>query len=75
MPDPTSDRVVDQLQSMRHSIEQLGDRVDGLAQDNHELRERLAASERARRDLLDQSRQLLKVLDESRRELRLLRGE
>lgn len=72
---PPSDPIAQELQALRTSIDELTQRVDGLAGDNRDLRERLEHSETARRDLREQCDQLLHMLDVSRKEVRELRGE
>jgi len=72
---PPSDPIATELQALRASLNELSQRVGELAADNQQLREQLAQSQAARTDLVAQTEHLLHKLDESRQEVRELKGE
>lgn len=82
MPSPTPDpaatdlaRFADELARLSGSVDAMGNRLQGLTDDNAALRARLEQSERARADLLAQTEHLIELLEQSRRELRAAQGK
>lgn len=72
-PDPAANhlaRIADELSSLRASVDAMGQRLQGLTDDNAALRSRLEQSERSRSDLLAQTEHLIELIEQSRRELR-----
>ena len=67
-------RITEELAALRHSIEELTQRLGDLTAENATLRARLEQSEAARADLAAQTEHIIELLANSRREVRVLTG-
>jgi hypothetical protein len=82
VPPPSTDpaatqlnRLADEMAGLRASVDAMGQRLQGLCDDNAQLRSRLEQSERARGDLVVQCEHLIELLEQTRRELQAARGQ